>query len=228
MFSPHAMIAAAGSALSDQLADLLTAVGPLLFYLLVWGLVFAGTGLLLGAFVPFLTGDSLLFGSGVISSTTTSVNPWVLAIGVATAAIAGNQIGYYGGRTLGRAYLENRAKGRLGSILRGVDRFYQRFGWWAVVIARFIPWARVFVPWLAGIARMRPDKFIAANIVGALLWGSGLVTVGYFAASIPAVRGAAYAIAAVMITISIGASIRTAIQTRQEERQRTPRPDPAG
>ena len=74
------------AALTGQVTDWLNSYGPILFYLIVWGLVFAGTGLLIGAFIPFITGDSLIFAAGVLAATNDSIEIRVLTIGVGLAA----------------------------------------------------------------------------------------------------------------------------------------------
>ncbi|HLP23898.1 MAG TPA: DedA family protein [Microbacteriaceae bacterium] len=204
------------AALSTQLTDVFSHVGIIVFYLIVWGLVFAGTGLFVGAFIPFITGDSLLFAAGLVAAASDRANIWILAIGVGLAAFVGDQVGFVFGRHLGRPYLDRKSGPRMQRIIDRVDRFYHNYGWWSVVIARFIPWARVFVPWVAGIGRMNYYAFLTANIVGALAWGVGLVFVGYFAASIPAVKSLAYVIAGIMITLSLIFGFRTWLAERRE------------
>lgn len=202
------------AAFDSQLTDVLNHVGAIVFYLIVWGLVFAGTGLFVGAFIPFITGDSLLFGAGLVAAATDSINVWILALGVGIAAFIGDQVGFVLGMNLGRPYLDRKSGPRMKRIIARVDRFYEQYGWWSVVIARFIPWARVFVPWVAGIGKMRYYSFLSANFVGALAWGFGMVLVGYYAASLPFVKNLAYVIAGVMITLSIIFGFRTWRQDR--------------
>jgi membrane-associated protein len=203
-------------AISDEISDWYQHVGPWLFYGIVWALVFAGTGLFIGAFVPFITGDSLVFAAGLVAAGVGSqVNIWVMAIGVGIAAWLGDQVGYTLGRHYGRPYLERRKGEWLRNAIAKSEKFYQSWGWWAVVIARFMPWARVFVPAIAGIARMNYYKFFSANAVGALAWGTGLTVTGYYAASIPAVKNASYAIAIFFITASLVAGIRTWVKNRR-------------
>ncbi|MEY5004668.1 MAG: hypothetical protein RLZZ594_698 [Actinomycetota bacterium] len=203
-------------AISDEISDWYQHVGPWLFYGIVWALVFAGTGLFIGAFVPFITGDSLVFAAGLVAAGVGSqVNIWVMAIGVGIAAWLGDQVGYTLGRHYGRPYLERRKGEWLRNAIAKSEKFYQAWGWWAVVIARFMPWARVFVPAIAGIARMNYYKFFSANAVGALAWGTGLTITGYYAASIPAVKNASYAIAIFFITASLIAGIRTWVKNRR-------------
>jgi membrane-associated protein len=196
------------ASISDQISGWAPSLGPALFYLVVWGLVFAGTGLLIGAFVPFLTGDSLVFAAGLVAATTSGVNIWVIAIGVGIAAWLGDQIAYTLGRHFGRPYLSKRNGKWVRLGIEKSDAFYLKWGWWAVVIGRFMPWARVFVPVIAGISKMNYYKFFSANAVGAVAWGIGLTVTGYFAASIPAVKNASYLIALAFIVASVIAGYR--------------------
>jgi membrane-associated protein len=96
------------------------------------------------------------------------------------------------------------------------ESFYRKFGWWSVVVARFMPWARVFVPVIAGVGRMNYYKFLSSNLVGALAWGVGLTLTGYYAAAIPEVKNAAYVIAGSFITASIVFGIRAWRRDRAE------------
>ena len=195
--------------ISEQIVAWYDLIGPWLFYGAVWGLVFAGTGLFVGAFVPFITGDSLVFAAGLVAASASSnVNIWVMAIGVGVAAWLGDQVGYTLGRHYGRPYLDKRKGEWLRKAIAKSEKFYQAWGWWAVVVARFMPWARVLVPAIAGISKMNYYKFFSANLVGALAWGTGLTVTGYFAASIPVVKNASYAIAIFFISASLIAGIR--------------------
>lgn len=208
------------STLGTQMSDLLASAGPILFYLVVWGLVFAGTGLFVGVFIPFITGDSLLFAAGLVTAAASdTLNVWVLAIGVGIAAFVGDQVGFIMGRHLGRPYLDKKAGPRMARLIVRVDRFYLRYGWWSVVVARFMPWARVLIPWIAGIGKMNYTKFLTSNLVGAVAWGVGLSVVGFFAASIPSVRVAAYIIGGSFIALSIIFGLRTWLQDRRERRE---------
>jgi len=199
---------------SDDVSGWLDVLGPLAFYLVVWGLVFVGTAFFVGVFIPFLTGDGLLFGAGIVAGSTDRIDIWVLAIGVGVAAVAGDQVAFLLGRRYGRPYLSSR-KGRwVQSMVVRTERFYELFGWWSVVIGRYMPWARVFVPVIAGIAGMPYLRFLTANIFGALSWAVLITVLGYFAASDPSVRPIAYIVAAVVIAASIVAGIRAYHQDR--------------
>lgn len=203
------------SSVTDDIVGWFDVIGPVLFYVAVFGLVFAGTGLFVGAFIPFITGDSLVFAAGLIAAANSdSINIFVMAIGVGIAAWLGDQVGYTLGRHFGRPYLDKRKGNWLKKAIVRSEQFYQSYGWWSVVVARFIPWARVIIPAVAGIGKMNYYKFFTANFVGAVLWGTGLTVAGYFTYSIEWVRSFVYIIALVVIGLSIIAGVRTWRQNR--------------
>lgn len=201
--------------LENELTAWFNTLGPFLFYLAVWGLVFAGTAFLLGLFIPFITGSSLIFGAGVVTSVFDNMNIAILAVGVGIAAFFGDQVAFVLGRVYGRPYLDKRTGPRLTRVVNRTEKFYNAWGWWAVVIARFITWARAMVPVIAGIGKMNYYKFLSSNFVGAMLWGVGLTVSGYYATSIPLVERTVYLIAAVFILLSIVAGIRAVIKERK-------------
>ena len=197
------------AALDGQLNSWLDALGPFIFYLIVWGLVFVGTAFFVGAFVPFITGDSLLFAAGLIAASSANINVVILVTGVAIAAFFGDQFGFIIGRHYGRPYLDKRGGKKTQLAIKKTENFYNKYGWWAVVVARYAPWARVLIPAIAGIGRMNYYKFLSSNFVGAISWGVGITLTGFYAATIPAVKNAAYAIAAFFIIGSLVAGFRT-------------------
>ena len=196
--------------ISEQIALWYDQIGPIVFVIAVWALVFAGTGLLIGAFIPFTTGDSLIFAAGLVAASfPETINIWVLSIGIGVFAWLGDQVGYTLGRHFGRPYLDRRQGVLIQGAIGKAEKFYQAWGWWAVVIARFVPMARVLIPVIAGIGKMNYYKFFSANLVGAVVWGLGLSLAGYYAASIPIVKDATYIIAVVVIAASLVAGIRS-------------------
>jgi membrane-associated protein len=196
--------------ITEQIALWYDQIGPILFVAAVWALVFAGTGLLIGAFIPFITGDSLVFAAGLVAASfPETINIWALSIGIGIFAWLGDQVGYTLGRHFGRPYLDKRQGAIIQSAISKAEKFYQAWGWWAVVIARFIPMARVLIPVIAGIGKMNYYKFFSANLVGAVVWGIGLSLAGYFAASIPFVKDATYILAVLVIAASLVAGIRS-------------------
>ena len=198
------------SSVSDDIVGWFDVVGPILFYTVVFGLVFAGTGLFIGAFIPFITGDSLVFAAGLVAAANADViNIYVMVIGVGIAAWLGYPVGYALGRHFGRPYLDKRQGNWIRKAIAKSEIYYIRYGWWSIVVARFVPWGRVIIPALAGISKMNYYKFFSANFTGALLWGCGLTLAGYFTYSFPWVRSSVYVIAAVVILLSVIAGVRT-------------------
>jgi membrane-associated protein len=103
------LIASIRLSVSSDIVGWFDQLGPLLFYMAVFGLVFAGTGLFIGAFIPFITGDSLVFAAGLVAAANSqSVNILVMVVGVGIAAWLGDQVGYTLGRHFGRPYLDER------------------------------------------------------------------------------------------------------------------------
>ena len=93
---------------SVQVGGWLETLGHLVFYFSVWGLVFVGTGLFVGMFIPFITGDSLLFAAGLVTARAENLDITVLAVGVGLAAFVGDQVGFVIGRRAGRPYLKKK------------------------------------------------------------------------------------------------------------------------
>ena len=182
----------------------LSPVAPFLFYLVIGTIIFIETGLLIGFFLP---GDSLLFSAGLVAAARDDLNIVILISVIFLAAFIGDQVGYVIGRKLGRPYLERRNTPRMMRMLARSEKFYARYGWWSVVIARYIPWVRTFVPPIAGTVKMNYYKFLSANALGALLWGVGITLAGFYSGSIEWVKDISYFLAAFFITGSIISAI---------------------
>ena len=178
----------------------LSPFAPFLFYIIVALIIFVETSLLIGFFLP---GDSLLFSAGLVAAARNDVNIIFLISIIFIAAFMGDQVGYIIGRKIGLPYLKKHQTKRMMKMLVRAERFYERYGWWAVVIARYIPWVRTFVPPIAGTARMNYYKFLSANALGALLWGVGITLAGFYSGSIPWVKNISYALAAFFVTASL-------------------------
>jgi membrane-associated protein len=157
-----------------------------------WGLlivcliVFAETGLLIGFFLP---GDTLLFFTGLLTFTGAIPLPLaVVILCVFVAAFLGDQLGYVIGRRAGPAIFERRDSGIFSR--KNVDRtqaFFDRFGGWAVTIARFVGVVRTFAPVAAGVGKMKYTHFAGYNALGAALWSTAIIGLGYALGSIPSV-----------------------------------------
>jgi membrane-associated protein len=146
--------------------------------LLVCGIIFAETGLLIGFFLP---GDSMLFTAGLLVATgTIKVNIWVLTALIIVAAIIGNQVGYLIGSKAGPA-LFNKPDSKLfkRENVESAHAFFEKHGGKALILARFVPIIRTFVPVIVGVAQMSKRKFFTYNVIGAVLWGGGVTLLGY-------------------------------------------------
>ena len=184
----------------------LSPVTPFLFYLVIGVIIFVETGLLIGFFLP---GDSLLFSAGLVAAARDDVNIVILICVVFLAAFIGDQVGYVIGRKLGRPYLQRRNTPRMMRMLARSEKFYESYGWWSVVIARYIPWVRTFVPPIAGTVKMNYYKFLSANALGAFLWGVGITLAGFYSGSIEWVKNISYFIAFFFIILSVIAAFIT-------------------
>lgn len=165
-------------------------LAPLLYHLgslavlLVMAIVFTETGLLLGFFLP---GDSILFLAGALVAAHVIALPlWVLALAVFAAAVCGDQLGYLIGRRYGPKVF-SRPESRFFRLeyAHRAEAFFARRGAMAVVLGRFVPVVRTFVPVVAGVGKMPRRAFTGLNLVGALVWAVGIVTVGFFFGGIP-------------------------------------------
>jgi membrane-associated protein len=153
-------------------------------------IIFAETGLLIGFFLP---GDSLLFIAGFLASKPAGL-PHLPPIGITApvliiAAFLGNQVGYMIGYKFGPSVFA-RPESRFFSQknVTKTQVFFDRHGKKALVLARFVPVVRTFVPVLAGVGKMDQGTYISANLVGAVLWAGGLTVLGYFLGQVDVIK----------------------------------------
>ena len=151
-------------------------------YGFLFGIVFAETGLVV---MPFLPGDSLLFATGALAAKGI-LNPWLAGVLLIAAAILGDAVNYAVGRYVGpRAFSATDTSGLLHKALnrKHLERaheFFERYGGKAIVLGRFVPIVRTFVPFVAGAASMSYGAFAFYNVTGGILWvvlcmGAGLL-----------------------------------------------------
>jgi len=153
---------------------------------LVCLIAFVETGLLIGFFLP---GDTLLFFVGVFVATGVIGLPVpVVILLVAASAFLGDQLGFVIGRSTGPRIFERKDSGLVSraSVAR-TQSFFDRFGGWAVTIARFVPVVRTFAPVAAGVGRMRYAHFVGFNALGAAVWSTAIILLGFFLGRIPGV-----------------------------------------
>ena len=154
-------------------------------YALLFLIIFVETGFVV---MPFLPGDSLLFVVGAMCGVGLMDYPLVMAL-LVVAAILGDQCNFMIGRYFGPKVFqwENSRFFNKRAFDQAHD-FYERYGGVTIIVARFLPFVRTFAPFVAGVADMTRTKFTFFNVVGALLWVVGIVTIGYLFGNIPMVK----------------------------------------
>ena len=151
------------------------------FYLLLFLVIFAETGLVI---VPFLPGDSVLVAVGMIAASEGStVDPWVAGAVLFAAAVIGDSTNYWFGRWLGPRVFASESSRLLNKkhLLKAQD-FYARHGGKTVIFCRFLAVIRTFAPFVAGVGAMKYPRFVAFSVLGTLLWVGSFVPLGYWLA----------------------------------------------
>ena len=190
--------------LDVHLADFVARYGPLV-YAVLFAIIFAETGLVV---TPFLPGDSLLFAAGALAATGALDIRLVLLL-LALAAVLGNTVNYSIGRFVGpRVFRAGDGAGRWQRVLnrQHLDRahaFFERYGGMAVVITRFVPIVRTFVPFVAGAGAMRYAAFALYNVAGGVLWVGVCVGAGYAFGNVPIVKNNFTFVALGIVAVSL-------------------------
>lgn len=144
--------------------------------LVLWAIIFAETGLLIGFFLP---GDSLLFTAGILAGQG-KLDLAMVVIGSFVFAVLGDQTGYTIGKRLGpRLFSKPDSRIFQQEYVERTKAFFEKHGPKTIVIARFVPVVRTFAPTLAGVGEMPRKTFFFYNVIGAFLWAVGLTLLGY-------------------------------------------------
>jgi membrane-associated protein len=187
-------------------------------YAILFAIVFAETGFVV---TPFLPGDSLLFVAGAIAANG-EMNVHAIFVLLTAAAILGNTVNYAIGRWLGKHFFTDRGSRWLNPAhLDKAHEFYERHGGKAVVISRFLPIVRTYVPFVAGMAAMHPREYFLYNAGGALLWVGSLTYAGYFFGNIPWIKGNLSAIIVGIIVVSLLPLVYAFMKSRLAKRSAT-------
>jgi membrane-associated protein len=187
--------------LDEALGAVIAAYGPWV-YALLFLIVFCETGLIV---TPFLPGDSLLFAVGAFAATD-GLDLWFSIVLLFAAAVIGDTVNYWIGRSCGKAVLE---KGRLFGLpvkrehIERTRRFYDKHGAKAIVLARFAPIIRTVAPFVAGVGSMEYRTFVIYNLVGGAAWVLLFVFAGYFFGNIPFVKDNFEAVILAIIFVSL-------------------------
>ncbi|WP_097026752.1 DedA family protein [Clostridium peptidivorans] len=169
-------------------------------YALIFLIIFCETGLVV---TPFLPGDSILFATGALASIG-SLKIFPLFIVVYLSAVMGDIVNYHIGQKIGTNILEKKDVKYINKeYLKKANSFYEKHGSMTIVVGRFIPVIRTFVPFVAGIGEMSYSKFIAYNMLGGVLWVTLFLGGGYFLGELPFIKQHFSYILIAIIIISI-------------------------
>ncbi len=153
-------------------------------YLLLFAIVFVETGLVI---MPFLPGDSLLFAAGATSAIS-SLRFSILWAGFIIAALLGDNLNYWVGRKIGSWIYEKESSFINKKYVDDTQSYYDKYGAITVIIARFMPFVRTFAPFVAGVGKMKYPLFLLYSIVGAIVWVTLFLTVGFYFGQLPFVK----------------------------------------
>ncbi|MBM4112592.1 MAG: DedA family protein [Phycisphaerae bacterium] len=179
-------------------------------YGLLFVIVFCETGLVV---TPFLPGDSLLFAAGAIAALTqspeeaakgtTGLNVHLLVVLLIVAAVVGDAVNYHLGKWIGPRAFTGRVRFLKREYLERSHRFFEKYGGKAIILARFVPIVRTFVPFVAGIGTMSYGRFLAYNVIGAIAWVVLFVYAGYLFADTPIVKKNFTLVIGAIIVVSV-------------------------
>ncbi|PAW82856.1 MAG: hypothetical protein B9S27_02100 [Opitutia bacterium Tous-C8FEB] len=169
-----------------HLAEIIASYG-LWTYAVLWLIIFAETGLVV---TPFLPGDSLLFAAGTFcAKPETGLNVHLMAALLWVAAVLGDTVNYWLGSRLGPAVFKREDSMFLRKKhLERAHAFFEKYGGRAIILARFVPIVRTFVPFVAGVGRMHYVRFIAYNVLGGFIWIYFFLYAGYWFGGLPFIQ----------------------------------------
>ncbi|OGY30465.1 MAG: hypothetical protein A3F35_03450 [Candidatus Woykebacteria bacterium RIFCSPHIGHO2_12_FULL_45_10] len=170
-----------------------------LTYIIIFLVIFAETGLVI---TPFLPGDSLLFALGTLVAKGL-LNLVIIFLTLLAAAFIGDNTNYWIGRKIGRKAFETGNHFFKKEYLERTEHFYSKHGGKTIIIGRFVPIIRTFVPFVAGIGRMNYLKFLFFSVAGNLIWVSIFLFTGYFFGNLPFVKDNFSLVIMLVIIISI-------------------------
>ena len=174
-------------------------------YAVLFAIIYAETGLVV---TPFLPGDSLLFAAGALAATG-ALDGWLLFGLLVAAAVAGNTVNYAIGRAVGQRLIDRAAAdprwGRWINLdyVNRAREFFETHGGRAVVLGRFMPIVRTFVPFVAGVAEMPYRSYVLYNVVGAIAWAGLCIGAGYLFGTVPVVKNNFSLVAIGIVIVSL-------------------------
>jgi membrane-associated protein len=188
-----------------------------LTYLLMFLLIFCETGLVV---TPFLPGDSVIFALGALAAAG-GLDPGLLALTLMSAAVLGNVVNYAIGFKLGPAVFKSESSRFFKrEYLDKTHAFYEKYGALTVILGRFMPIIRTFVPFVAGIGRMRYARFTLFNLIGSVCWVALFLSGGFFFGTLPFVQKNFSLVALCIVVISFVPPVVAAIRVRLGSKDR--------
>lgn len=170
--------------LDVHVAEWIQMFGPWI-YVLMFLIIFAETGLVV---TPILPGDSLLFALGAFTVIDGGLDLWILLTTLSVAGVLGDAVNYHVGKYMGPKVFERDSKIFKREYLEQTQAFYDKWGPFTIVAARFAPIVRTFAPFVAGIGSMNYRKFFVFNVIGGILWVFTFILAGHFFGNMPAVK----------------------------------------
>ncbi len=206
----------------DKLIALLsTSMTGWVGYLLLFFVVFAESGLLVGFFLP---GDSLLFTVGIVAGAG-KLQVGAIIVMLAAASILGDGIGFLLGTTLGYRLFQNRSSRIFRrEYLDQTHAFYERHGGKTIIYAKFVPIIRTFAAFIAGVGKMNYGRFLVFNVVGAAGWVTLMVMLGYKLGGIAILRQNFEKVVLLIIALSILPPVLQVLKSRKSRAANTPVP----
>ena len=181
-------------------------------YALLFAIVFVETGLVIW---PFLPGDSLLFVTGAIAAAGGMDIAAVMTTLVA-AALTGDNVNYSIGRWVGpRVFHLEQSRWFSPAHLRRAHEFYEKHGGKTIILARFIPVVRTYVPFVAGIGAMPYGRYIGFCVAGALIWVVSLCSAGYFFGNLPVVKKNLSLVIGLIVLVSVSPALVAWVRSRR-------------
>lgn len=177
--------------------------------------VFIESGLLF----PFLPGDSLLITAAILAPHL-GIQAWQVAVVAAIAAFAGDQAGYWLGKRFGRGLFKPDARVLKTERLQQAEAFFARYGGVSLVLGRFVPFARTYVPLAAGIASLRYPRFLLWNALGGVSWTVVMVVLGVLLGGIPFVANNIDVLMLVVVAVSVAPLVIHALRQRRSRTSR--------
>jgi len=184
-------------------------------YALLFVIVFTETGLVIW---PFLPGDSLLFVVGALAAAGNMDIGLVMGVLIA-AALTGDNVNYFIGRWVGpRVFQYERSRWFNPAYLARAHAFYERHGGKTIILARFVPIVRTYVPFVAGVGSMPYGRYIGFCVAGAVIWVVSLCSLGYFFGNIPVVKSNLTIVILVIVLLSISPGLYAWLKSRSVQR----------